>query len=87
MEKIRRNDLKEQAEKALEQIIAEKTDSTGGKCNDEISIIYDQLVNCGYLQITSPEEDPPMMHFLTMDSLRDYRQGTSIKPGNITKFG
>ena len=83
MEKIRRNDLKEQAKKALEQIIAEKTDPTGRKCNDEIFSIYDQLVNCGYLQITSPEEDPPMMHCLTMDSLRDYRQGTSIKPGNI----
>lgn len=41
------------------------------------------LYDCNCLSITPPLEEPPMMGLLTMDSLKNYHQGRSIKPGNI----
>jgi len=33
--------------------------------------------------ITAPQQEPFLMHMLTVDSLRDFNKGESIKPGNI----
>lgn len=41
------------------------------------------LLECNCLKITPPQQEPPMMSFLTLDSLNNYHQGRSIKPGNI----
>ncbi len=41
------------------------------------------LLECNCLKITPPQQEPPMMSFLTIDSLNDYHHGNSIKPGNI----
>lgn len=35
------------------------------------------------LNITPPQQEPPMMSFLTIDSINNYHHGSSIKPGNI----
>lgn len=41
------------------------------------------LLECNCLKITPPQQEPPMMSFLTLNSLNNYHQGRSIKPGNI----
>lgn len=41
------------------------------------------LLKCNCLKITPPQQEPPMISFLTLDSLNNYHQGRSIKPGNI----
>lgn len=51
--------------------------------SDDYSLVYKDLVSSGFLQITPPEEEPPKMHMLTMDSLKNFQKGNSIKPGNI----
>ncbi len=49
----------------------------------DVSLIYNNLVRSRFISISPPLEEPPMMQFLTMDSLRNYKDGSSIKPGNI----
>lgn len=41
------------------------------------------LLKCNCLNITPPQQEPPMMSLLTIDSLNNYHHGRSIKPGNI----
>ncbi len=41
------------------------------------------FLESGGLLITPPQQEPPMMHMLVMDSLSNYNKGESIKPGNI----
>ena len=79
-----RNDLKERIEKEITNNVIEYIiNAEQGKENDNNFLIYQNFLNSGFLQITPPEEEPPMMHMLTMDSLKNYQQGSSIKPGNI----
>ena len=33
--------------------------------------------------LTPPQQEPPMLHMLMVDSLNNYNKGESIKPGNI----
>lgn len=47
------------------------------------SLIYNNLVENGFISISPPLEEPRIISFMTMDSLRDYKNGNSIKPGNI----
>ena len=84
MEKIKRTDLQENIQEKIKSEISQYMHETSFKGTDiNDSLIYNQFLNSGFLQITPPEEDPPMMQFLTMDSLKNYKQGKSIKPGNI----
>jgi hypothetical protein len=48
-----------------------------------VSKVFDILNGCGFISITPPLGEPPMLCNLTLDSLSDYRNGSSIKPGNI----
>lgn len=84
MEKIKRTDLQENIQEKIKSEISQYMHETSFKGTDiNDSLIYNQFLNSGFLQITPPEEDPPMMQFITMDSLKNYKQGKSIKPGNI----
>lgn len=84
MDKIKRIDLQKNAQERIKTEISQYMHQTSFKASDiDDSSIYNQFLNSGFLQITPPEEDPPMMQFITMDSLKNYKQGNSIKPGNI----
>ena len=85
MERIKRNDLKNHAESILKNYIDESLCFLGPSEHDSemIEILYQQYINSGFLSITAPEEDPPTISFLTMDSLKNYGRGRSIKQGNI----
>lgn len=84
MEKIKRTDLQENIQEKIKSEISQYMHETSFKGTDiNDSLIYNHFLNSGFLQITPPEEDPPMMQFITMDSLKNYKQGKSIKPGNI----
>lgn len=45
--------------------------------------IMQSFLKSGGLLITPPQQEPPMMHMLTIDSLSNFNKGKSIKPGNI----
>lgn len=45
--------------------------------------ILQSLQNSDVLLLTAPQQEMPMMEFLTVNSLNNYNKGTSIKPGNI----
>lgn len=45
--------------------------------------LYQELKDFGFVQISAPQEEPPKMMMITIDSLKEYNQGSSIKPGNI----
>lgn len=45
--------------------------------------ILQSFFKSGGLVITPPQQEPPMMHMLVIDSLHNYNKGESIKPGNI----
>lgn len=82
MEKTKRNDLKDYAESILKNNIDECL-SFFDSSEQDCETIYQQFIKSGFLSITAPEEDPPMISFITMDSLKNYSSGRSIKPGNI----
>ena len=82
MERTKRNDLKEHMESILKNNIDECL-SFFESPEQDCETIFQQFINSGFLSITAPEEDPPMMSLMTMDSLKNYSSGRSIKPGNI----
>ncbi len=51
--------------------------------NIDASNVYDYLIKIGFITIDPPIENPFMMSFITIDSLKNYNSGKSIKPGNI----
>lgn len=84
MEQVKRTDLEEQAEQSLRNNIFEYLNLSGlSKQDHDLSSIFRYYLDCGFLSMTAPTEDPPMMSFMTMDSLKNYNSGRSIKPGNI----
>ena len=84
MSQIERTDLKEQMESILRNHIYEYISSTENQIPDYTLLsIYQNYLDDGFLSVTSTTQDEPMMHMLTMDSLKNYSRGTSIKPGNI----
>lgn len=83
MEMRERNDLQNSAIQQLETVIAENLSDHFSNEAVDSSLIYNDLVKCGFISITPPLEAPPMTQFLTINSLRNYREGSSIKPGNI----
>lgn len=84
MDQMERTDLKEQMESILKNHIYECISSTEYQIPDyNLLSIYQSYLDDGFLSVTSPTQDKPMMGWLTMDSLKNYRRGSSIKPGNI----
>lgn len=73
-----RYDLQNNKETELIKII----DTVTNESSLDSSLLFENFKkNC--ISITPPEEEPPMMQFLTIDSLKNYKSGQSIKPGNI----
>lgn len=83
MEMTQRTDLQDDVIKQLKTAVTENLSVVLIDENNDILLIYDILVKSGFISISPPLEEPPMMQFLTMDSLRNYKNGRSIKPGNI----
>lgn len=79
-----RNDLKENIEKQLKQEIQNYMACTVKDV--DYNTIYNEFIQYGFIGITSPEEqkEPPLMQMLTFSSLKDFKGGNSIKPGNVT---
>ena len=73
-----RYDLQKNKETELIKLI----DTATNKSSLNSSLLLEEFKrNC--ISITPPEEDPPMMQFITIDSLKNYKSGQSIKAGNI----
>lgn len=83
MEMRKRNDLQDNVTQQLKSAIAENLPESLANGEFDTSLIYNYLVDCGFISTTPPLEEPPMMQLLTLDSLRNYSEGSSIKPGNI----
>lgn len=77
-----RNDLLEN-KKAEIVLIIEQTGISLGKEDVCSKDIIQSFLNSGGLLMTAPQQEPPMMQMITMDSLSNYNKGESIKPGNI----
>ncbi len=77
-----RNDLLENKKAEIASIIARTSILYCGKdiCSTEV---MQSLLKSGGLFMTPPQKEPPIMYMLTMDSLRNFNKGQSIKPGNI----
>ena len=83
MEMTPRTDLQDNIIHQLKNVIMKSMQDVLINSDNDASLIYTNLVRNGFISISPPLEAPPMMQFLTMDSLRNYRDGRSIKPGNI----
>lgn len=83
MEMTQRTDLQDDVIQQLKTAATENLSVVLIDENSDILLIYDILAKSGFISISPPLEEPPMMQFLTMDSLRNYKNGRSIKPGNI----
>lgn len=83
MEMKQRTDLQDNVIQQLKTVIAENLSDILINENRDVSLIYNNLVRSRFISISPPLEKPPMMQFLTMDSLRNYKEGSSIKAGNI----
>lgn len=78
-----RTDLQDKVTQQLKTAILENLSDVFTNENSDVSLIYNNLERSRFISISPPLEEPPMMQFLTMDSLRNYKDGSSIKPGNI----
>lgn len=83
MEMKQRTDLQDNVTQQLKTAIAETLSDVLSNENSDVSLIYNDLVRSRFISISPPLEEPPRMQLLTMDSLRNYKNGRSIKPGNI----
>ena len=70
MEMRKRNDLQDNVTQQLKSAIAENLPESLANGEFDTSLIYNYLVDCGFISITPPLEEPPMMQLLTLDSLR-----------------
>lgn len=75
----KRNDLQMTKENELINLIA----AALPELNATSSQVFNELKMYNGILITPPEEEPPRIEFLTFDSLKNYKSGQSIKPGNI----
>lgn len=74
----KRLDLQKNKEAELFKII----DANVNKSALNSTVIFDEFLE-NYINITPPEEETPMMQFLTIDSLKKHKSGHSVKAGNI----
>lgn len=77
-----RNDLLEIKQAEILSII-ERTSISLGEEDISSKDILQSFFKSEGLVITPPQQEPPMMHMLVIDSLHNYNKGESIKPGNI----
>ena len=77
-----RNDLLEIKQAEILSII-ERTSISLREEDISSKDILQSFFKSGGLVITSPQQEPPMMHMLVVGSLHNYNKGESIKPGNI----
>lgn len=77
-----RNDLLEIKQAEILSII-EKTSISLQEEDISSKDILQSFFKSRGLVITPPQQEPPMMHMLVVDSLHNYNKGESIKPGNI----
>lgn len=77
-----RNDLLENKKTEIISII-EGTNNLLEERDISSKDIMKYFLESGGLLITPPQQEPVLMHMLTMDSLNNYNKGESIKPGNI----
>lgn len=77
-----RNDLLEIKQAEILSII-ERTSISLREEDISSKDILQSFFKSGGLVITLPQQEPPMMHMLVVDSLHNYNKGESIKPGNI----
>lgn len=77
-----RNDLLEIKQAEILSIIERTSISLGEEDISSKDILQSFFKSVG-LVITPPQQEPPMMHMLVIDSLHNYNKGESIKPGNI----
>ena len=77
-----RNDLLEIKQAEILSII-ERTSISLREEDISSKDIFQSFFKSGGLVITPPQQEPPMMHMLVVDSLHNYNKGESIKPGNI----
>lgn len=77
-----RNDLLENKKTEIALII-KRTNSLLGEKNISSKDIMQSFLESGGLLITPPQQEPFLMHMLTVDSLSNYNKGESIKPGNV----
>lgn len=78
-----RNDLLENKKTEIASIIERTTYDLLGENDINSQDIIRYFAESGGLLITAPQQEPILMHMLTVDSLRNFNKGESIKPGNI----
>ena len=78
-----RNDLLENKKTEITSIIERTTHDLLSSNDMNSQDIMRYFGESGCLLITAPQQEPFLMHMLTVDSLRDFNKGESIKPGNI----
>lgn len=83
MEMKQRTDLQDNVTQQLKTAIMNNLPDFLIDGDSDVSLIYNNLVKSRFISISPPLEKPPMMQFLTMDPLQNYKDGSSIKPGNI----
>lgn len=83
MDMKQRTDLQDHVTQQLKTAIVENLSDVLINDSCDVLLIYNNLVRSRFISISPPLEEPPMMQLLTIDSLRNYRDGNSIKPGNI----
>ena len=83
MEMQKRIDLQDTALQQLKNVLTEALSASRANEGVNASWAFDSLLQTRFISITPPLEKPLTMQLLTLDSLRDYKNGSSIKPGNI----
>ena len=83
MEMRKRIDLQDAALQQLKNVLTEALSASRVNEGVNVSWVYDSLLQTRFISIAPPLEESPTMQFLTLDSLRNYKNGSSIKSGNI----
>ena len=79
---IQRKDLHDNAIQKIKTTISDNLSEFLVDKDQDTLRIYNELVKSQFITITPPEECL-LLHCLSLDSLKNYNEGQSIKPGNI----
>lgn len=81
---ITRKDLMAQKTDELCSIMGKEMEIAGiEEAEKSPSDLFHDLEKCGYLEITAPEEEKPLLECIVLNRNSGYEKGRSIKPGNI----
>lgn len=83
MDMIEKTNLKNVVIKKLKDEINYSLLNSTNIQNINVDDVFKQLVDSGFISITSPMEKPMTMSYITLGSFKNYNDGESIKPGNI----